>query len=463
MRLHFRLWIVFSIIWLIGAGILYGLIVNIYNDRMWESQKQVALSQGYTITGRISGLYPMFFDRAEGYLDYYSEQFETRLILLSDEKQLIYDSFAQLSSDDAVTLSILEEDHSLPTSMFTRTKTFGLVQYTLLPIDERQTSGYLLMVADANALDGDMNKFREQVLMILGLVTVISFLIFYVIASWFTHPIRRIMWHLKRITPQERTFAMRYRRRDEIGNLVNEIKAMVQQVNEYEQRQRRFISASSHELKTPLATMQLILENLPLLRSDEVLHQEYIVDLQRQVDKMKQTVQGMLDVYRLAEHDLVRVRLPFSRIQREIDDHFQHIAEHKQIQFVYENDCSDLTVDAELFIQGVFNIVANAINYSPEQTQVVISLKKEGTDHVQFSVRDHGIGIAEQDLPHVFEPFFRSNEAMGWSQDGSGLGLAIVKQMVELHGGEVMLNSHLGQGTCVTLKFKRNKSVTNEA
>lgn len=453
MKLHYRLWIVFSLIWLIGLFMLYILIVNIFNERALDNQEQMAFSQGYTITGRVSGLLPSFLDRAEGYLDYYSDLFDARLMLLSSDKQLIYDSFDDLSPSNQLSLSILDDDLSLPTSIFIRTEAFGLIQHTLFPIDHRQTSGYLLMVTDANSLDGDITKFRNQVLMTLGAVTIGSFLVFYVLATLFTRPIRRIMWHLQRVTPQKREFPMRYRGKNEIGQLVKEIKAMIYQVDVYESRQRRFISTSSHELKTPLATMQLIIENLPSLRMNEEMHREYIADLQLQIDKMRRTVQGMLDVYRIADKPLEKEQVTFSHIRRYIDDHLLHIAENKNIQLVYDHDVTSLYVDADLFLRGLDNLVSNAIRYSNENAKIEISLRRHGTGRIVCSVCDQGIGIADKDIPYVFEPFYRSNEAMGWSQEGSGLGLAIVKQMIDLHGADVEVKSKLGKGTCINLIF----------
>lgn len=459
MKLHLRLWIVFSLIWIAGSAILYVFIVNIYNERALESQRQTALSQGYTITGRISGLLPTFPERAEGYLDYYSSLFNIRLLLLTPEKKLTYDSFNILRPDETLSLAILSSQADLPNSMYVRTTSYGFVQYTLFPIDHRLTSGYLLMIKDVNLVQVDISKFRNQVLWILGIATAGSFIIFYLIASWFTEPIRRMISYLQRITPQNRHFTMKYKRQDEIGHLVEEIKQMVHQVNVYEQRQRRFISTSSHELKTPLTTMQLISENLPSLRESEELHREYINDLQVQIDKMRHTVQGMLDVYRLADQPLQPTDIAVSDIVDHINEQFQHVADNKHIHIVYRTEVTSLYVDKDLFLRGLDNLVSNAIRYSAENSDIRITFARNKANQVVCSVCDQGIGIEEQDIPYIFEPFYRSSQAMGWSQEGSGLGLAIVKQMVDLHGGQIEVRSIWGEGTCIDMTF-RNKSVT---
>ena len=454
MKLHYRLWIVFSLIWLAGTFMLYLLIVHIYNGRMLENQKQVAFSQGAAISGRLSGLIPVYTDRAEGYVDYYSDRLQLRLLLLAPDKALIYDSFGEVEAGTRLNLAILEAEQ-LPASRFAETDAFGFVQYTLLPIDERGNSGYLLMIGDVNTLKEDLRRFRGQVLVSLVAATAVSFVVFYFVASWFTKPIRQIMRHLQRITPQNRKFEMKYGRKDEMGQLIGEIRKMVEQAAAYEQRQRRFISTSSHELKTPLTTMQMILENLPSLREDPDLFQEYVHDLQQQIEKMRTTVQGMLDVYRMADKPLNLEPVTFQDIRRHIEEQFGPIRESKHIRFRFENDMDALLADRDLFYRGVDNLVSNALRYSPEHTEVAVRLMRHPSGST-FSVCDQGIGISEQDLPYIFEPFYRSNHATRWSQEGSGLGLAIVKQMVELHEGEIKVQSAPGKGTCFHLTF-RNK------
>lgn len=460
MRLHFRLWIVFSLIWVIGFSVLYVFIVKLYNERTLANQEQVALSQGYVITDRLSGLLPTFADRAAGYLEYYSDRFGIRLILLSPDKRLTYDSFDQLAPDQQLSLSIFAEEQEGPVTTFLHTAAYGYVQYTLFPIDRRQASGYLLMVEDVNDVHHDMTRFRDQVLILLAAATVGSFVIFYFIAAWFTQPIRLMIRHLQRITPENRKFAMRYRRKDEIGRLVGEMKKMVRQINDYEQRQRRFISTSSHELKTPLSTMRLISENLSSLRQDEQLHQEYIDDLQSQIEKMSRTVQGMLDVYRLADKPLDIRELPVSDVYSYIDRQFQHVMEKRHIQIVHEHDVESIPVDSDLFLRGLDNLISNAIRYSPDRSTVRLSIVRSDDGRVRCSVCDSGIGIASHDLPYVFEPFYRSNEAMGHCPDGSGLGLAIVRQMVDLHRGAIRIESQLGEGTCIHLYFDLSPQVS---
>ncbi|MBC8079842.1 MAG: HAMP domain-containing histidine kinase, partial [Gorillibacterium sp.] len=392
MKLRYRLWLIFSLLWLIGLSAVHLFIVDIYQNRAYDNQRELAFSQGITITERITGLLPRYSDRAEGYLNYYGSVFSTRLFLLNENKQLTYDSFGEFPIGSHLTLAVLSSGQPLPASIFLNTETYGKVQYTLLEMNNPSQVGYLLMVKDASSVSDDIVRFRNQMLGFLTAATAVGFLVFYAVSIWFTRPIWRIVTHLQRITPRNREFPFVYRRKDEIGHLVAQIKQLVRQLDTYEKQQRRFISTSSHELKTPLATMQLIIENLPSLEDDKELRQEYTEDLQKQIDKMKQTVQGMMDVYRLADQPLSKRRIPFAEIQLHVIEEFQHLADRKQIRLVFEEKSPSLYADTAMFLMGLDNLVSNAIRYSQEDTEIKLSLQEAGQGKTRCSLEDQGMG-----------------------------------------------------------------------
>src|SRR5690606_2246593 len=115
------------------------------------------------------------------------------------------------------------------------TEAYGYVQYTVMEINnQRQSTAYMLMVKDANEVYNDIGKFRKQLIQFFLAASAVGFALSYFISTWFTRPIRLIMLHLKRITPQERRFSLAYRRKNEIGELVAEITKMVGQLELYE-------------------------------------------------------------------------------------------------------------------------------------------------------------------------------------------------------------------------------------
>lgn len=426
---------------------------------MLEAQEESALAQGLSVIEKIRGTYPKFPERAEGYLQYYSERLDMRLFILKQDKKVTLDSFKQVPENAVLSLDILDHSPAIASSQFILSPSYGHVQYTLLKLDSRSASaGYLLMIKNINPLYDNIRYFRRQVMTLMLIVVTVVFFICYFVSSWFTLPIRHIMNQLEEISPQKRTFHVKYKKKDEIRGLIQAIETMVQQLNLYEQQQRQFLSTASHELKTPLATMSLICENLPIVRENESLHVEFVTDLSLQIDKMKKMVENLLNVNRISDRPLQRIILSSDEIEQHIRHQFQHIADHKQLRFDFLMDPFVLYVDRDIFLRGIDNLVSNAIRYSPPNKSITIVLKRiYNNQSIEFSICDQGIGISKKELPFIFEPFYRSREATEWNQEGSGLGLTIVKQMVEMHGGEMKVETTVGQGTCMIMRFPENK------
>lgn len=453
MKIHYQLWLIFSCLFIFVSLAVYIVVSNTYEQRLQTGYEQISISQGHAIINQVKNTYPHTPERSIGYLESYSDQHNSRYIILDDDKKVYADSFQQFQAGTSLNLVILSQD-TLPGSHFSQTDSFGYIQYTLIPFKTIEAEGYLLMIQEAEHLFAELNSFKISLVQILIISILVFFIISYFVSTWYSKPIRHIIYHLKRVTPQQRKVSFNYHRNDEMKELIDATKSMVEMLNLYDERQRRFLSTSSHELKTPLATMQLILENLPHLYKDKVTFQEYLGDLSFQVKIMKQTVDQLLEINRIWEKPLQKGILASQDIHLHLLHSFQHLANDKRIYLEIDFQTVDLYVDHILLLRGLDNLVSNAIRYSPKDKTVKVSLDTTKEQH-KISVCDQGIGMSSEDLPHIFEPFYRSNDATAWNQEGSGLGLTIVKQIVELHKGTVEVESVVNQGTCIRLFFPK--------
>ena len=122
-----------------------------------------------------------------------------------------------------------------------------------------------------------------------------------------------------------------------------------------------------------------------------------------------------------------------------------------EVKSVLKDDLPEIAVDRDRILQVFYNILVNAIRYSPAKGSIKVStdiVKKQEDTWLKVSFKDHGPGISAEDLPHVFDHFYRADKSRDRKSGGSGIGLAIVKQLVENHGGQVTVESVLGTG-CV--------------
>ena len=213
-----------------------------------------------------------------------------------------------------------------------------------------------------------------------------------------------------------------------------------------------FVSAVSHELRTPLA----VIHQLLMLIYDETAgpvndkQREILVKVRHNIDRQKNIIDKMLDISRIEGKELA-LRYSLANINdllRDSKEFFQGLAAEKNIKLSYSLPDSDISlfIDAERIIQIITNLINNAIKFTEENGQIRVEVKVL-EDKVRVGVIDTGIGIANADLPRVFDKFVQLSSSDAARKQGIGLGLTIVKELVEKHGGEIWIESKIGEGS----------------
>jgi signal transduction histidine kinase len=219
--------------------------------------------------------------------------------------------------------------------------------------------------------------------------------------------------------------------------------------------QSDFVSAVSHEFRTPLASLRQLSELLADGRvPSEQRRQEYYQALSRESERLHRLVEGLLDFGRM-EAGAKEYRfetLDPAALVREVVAEFAREAREQGFEMVTE--CSDgmppVRADREALSRAVWNLLDNAVKYSPGGKQVWVETRREG-GRAAICVRDRGLGIPPGDQARVFRKFVRGESARTAGVKGTGLGLAMVKHIVDAHGGEIRVESQPGVGTTFTI------------
>ncbi|MCF6298510.1 MAG: ATP-binding protein [Thiomicrorhabdus sp.] len=249
----------------------------------------------------------------------------------------------------------------------------------------------------------------------------------------------------------------------ELEERVKERTQALQEANSKLQRidegRRRFFTDISHELRTPLAAIRGEAEVTFRGRVKRV--EEYQEALQRIVELSAQLAKLVEDLLFMARSESTNFRfelnaLVLNELVIELCDETQVLTKQNQLALRLDIPEYPLMVYADpvRFRQLLLILIDNACCYSDPKGEVVVSLKEEG-DHVQLAVCDQGIGIPEADLDHVFERFFRGEQARKKNYSGSGLGLSLAKSIVEHHQGQIKIISESGEGTCVVITLPK--------
>jgi signal transduction histidine kinase len=223
-----------------------------------------------------------------------------------------------------------------------------------------------------------------------------------------------------------------------------------------EELKTNFISMMSHDLKTPIARIQGMLDVI-LKDSAPVssVQREALDTIKHSSDDLLKFINSILNYAKMQSEGVVlhKSAKDINQILEEVIHRHEFLAKLKKIEIITEFEpLFPVAVDPDLIRQVFSNIIENAIKYSSEDTQIrVQSQEKEG--FVWVTVVDQGVGIAEDELPYVFSQFFRSKNAKSSPIKGSGLGLYLAKYFAELHKGELFVESTYGKGSSFTLKL----------
>lgn len=216
-----------------------------------------------------------------------------------------------------------------------------------------------------------------------------------------------------------------------------------------------FVANVSHELKTPITSIKGFAETLIDGAMDEQETREtFIKIIYDESNRLQFLIDDLLTLSRL-EHDgfyLHITKKNILEIVSEIEPILQSRATKKQIDLRFNIESIEASVDSEKMKQVIFNLVDNAISYTPENGIVTLTIYKN-EDNLLIEIMDTGIGIEKEKVSRLFERFYRVDQARSRNTGGTGLGLAIVKHIVELHGGLIEIESVIDEGSTFTVKL----------
>jgi signal transduction histidine kinase len=246
-------------------------------------------------------------------------------------------------------------------------------------------------------------------------------------------------------------------RKDEIGVLAKTFANMASELQKIEKMRQDFVSNVSHEFKSPLTSIK----GLAIALNEEKLSpqqtKQYLSIIEMESDRLTNLTSDLLKLASLESehHPLNKAEFYVDKQIRDLLIQLQQQWLGKEIEFDLQLDKISFKGDEDLLRQVWSNLISNSIKYSNESSKIFISLKLN--KDLIFTIRDSGIGISSDDLPYIFEKFYKADKSHSRSVSGHGVGLAIVKRIVELHNGNIKINSELNKGTEIIIQLPVRK------
>ena len=210
----------------------------------------------------------------------------------------------------------------------------------------------------------------------------------------------------------------------------------------------------THEMRTPLSAIQGSSELISRYALTEEKRKQIAVLINSESKRLARMVEIFLNVERLSagQMELKREAISVKQMVEICVERVRPLGERKHIGITLEpvGEGLQVTGDRELMEYACYNLLTNAVKYSPQRTEVTISAGKDG-GHVRIAVKDQGIGMDQKEVKQIFQKFYRTKKAEESGEAGTGIGLSIVQQIVEQHGGKIDVTSQPGAGSCFTI------------
>jgi signal transduction histidine kinase len=299
-----------------------------------------------------------------------------------------------------------------------------------------------------------LKSTQRYILIFSVLLTVIVIILSLFFSRVLTEQIRYLNLGIGRMKEGDYDTKIPVKTNDELGLLADAFNEFSQKMNITEQRRREFVSDASHELKTPLSSIKLLVDSINESDNlDQNLLREFMSDISLEIDRLVRITERLFTLTRLDESTKLKpdVVVDTKRVIQNAIRLITPIAAERGI--IIQNQLEEgvfILAVSDSFSQIVYNLLDNAVKYNYDGGVVEISMVKREKNAV-LTVMDNGVGISKEEIEKIFERFYRVDKARSRDTGGTGLGLAIVKENVELMGGEIEVESILGEGTAFTV------------
>ncbi len=445
--LRSRLWLTYALIIVAALGlVMLILILYLLRNPLLYRQSIARLKAIETVLLTRQGLWeegeapPL-----ERMLARADATFQVRLVLFAPDESVRYDTRA----DESAPLPFPRTRRLFRSVPVVRDAEGKAWLYTL----RRLPDGEWLMIATPRPSAPVFNIVRDELfgpfMMAGGVALLLSLLLAYLMARWIADPLQPMIVTARQM-PTENVASIPERGPREVRDLARAFNRMVQRVQDSQRSQRDFVANVSHELKTPLTSIQGFAQAIMDGTADTPERRRQAAEvIYEEASRMHRMVVDLLDLARFdaGTVDFTVVPVDVVALLHSVVERFAPQAEDAGVSLRVEAQAVPTVMgDGDRLAQVFTNLVDNALRHTPRGGEIVLTTRSLGQE-VEIAVRDTGPGIPPEVLPHVFERFYRGDRSRrGGKQHGAGLGLAIAREIVQAHGGRISVRSQVGQG-----------------
>ncbi len=293
-------------------------------------------------------------------------------------------------------------------------------------------------------------RIMEVFLTAAILALLVSFVMVYYLSYRFTRPLKEMSTAIRHYAEGDFSYKVRVRGKDEVAELAQAFNSMAMSLSSQESSRRSFVANVSHELKTPMTSIGGFIDGILDGTISEDKHEYYLRIVSDEVKRLSRLVTGMLNMSKIEAGEM-QINLSTFDISADIFKtllSFEKKINEKSIEIVGLDAMQSIpvTADEDMLLQVIYNLIDNAVKFTPQGGYIFIKDYKD-SEKTFVSFRNSGAGIEKDELPKVFERFYKVDRSRSYDVKGAGLGLFLCKSIIELHGGEIRVDSKVGEFT----------------
>ncbi len=379
----------------------------------------------------------------------------SRVIMVDADAVITYDSISEgsLVGKTMFKQIVLSALSGNDITVSEETSDGEMVVSAAVPITVDKTiTGVILLQSSAESIGEYTSQMTRSISALAIIVALVVALLAFMFSGIITMPIRKLTRSVVHMSESDNEEKLDISYGGEIGELVESFNKLIDKIELQEQKRQEFVSNASHELKTPLSSIKLIADSLiqtpDAPRDMEV---EFLNDMNVQVDRLARIIDKLLALTKMDDSGAVS-RMEFSvmditELTGKVVKALKPLAESKSIELEYKSDIGIFSrIEKDRLWEAFYNILDNSIKYTKEGGKVQMIVEREDNCAV-ITISDTGIGIAQDEVYKIFDRFYRVDKARSRETGGTGLGLSIALTAVELHGGNIHVESEEGIGS----------------
>ena len=435
--------------------------IYISQQLIFRAKHTALLNSASSIASSLSNLDTLTLNKVKSVMDLLGTQDMSRIVVADADGLVVFDTALSDSVLGKYTMQPeIFQALSLKDFFYSRFTGGAFESRAATPVINRGSvlGAVYLYEYDAEQA-GLLQSLQSNVSRISMTIALVVVMLSVIVSTALSRRLSELLRGIRLVREGEYNHRVPKRGKDELADLSDEFNALTGRLQKTEASRRRFVADASHELKTPLASIRLLTDSI--LQTDNIggdTIREFVSDIGEESDRLSRLTEKLLTLTRLDAEVFEPVRvLDVKAIVTRAAGRLEPLAALDGVELSLNmNDNCLIRANEDGLYQIVFNLLENAIKYNRRGGTARVLLFNHD-DYVVLIVEDTGVGIPEEELPRVFERFYRVDKARSREAGGAGLGLSIVKDTLQRYHGSIKLESTPDKGTRVTARFPLNR------